>query len=96
MHIFRLSPYDVSLRLPHSPSSCTHISECDLLPGDILIRRYITSRTTVFEHIIHPYFTHSAFYMGNDQIAEAVGSEENPITVFRDTTMAKSAILAAK
>jgi len=41
-----------------------------------LIRRYITSRTWLVDKLAHPYFTHSAFYLGSDQLVEAVGTEK--------------------
>jgi hypothetical protein len=47
-----------------------------LLPGDILIRRYITKRTWLFDTLAHPFFTHVAYYVGGDQIVEAVGTEK--------------------
>ncbi len=76
--IFRLSPSQVNQILPTSTSSCQKISSCKLNPGDILIRRYITSRTWLMNKLAHPYFTHSAMYLGDDQIVEAVGTEQKP------------------
>ena len=78
-NIFRLSSDQISSSLLGVISQCKKINDCKLLPGDILIRRYITSRTWVFDRFVRPYFTHSAFYIGNDQIIEAVGKEKSPI-----------------
>lgn len=76
--IFRLSSDQISDSLNNTVSQCKKIIDCKLLPGDILIRRYITKRTWLVDKLAHPYFTHSAFYLGNDQIVEAVGTEKNP------------------
>ncbi len=78
-NIYRLSVYQISDSMSNVIPQCTKISDCKLLPGDILIRRYITQRTRLIDKLAHPYFTHSAFYLGNDQIIEAVGTEKNPI-----------------
>lgn len=75
--IFRVTPIQVSSYLQETDYKCETISECELLPGDILIRRYITSRTQVMDRMIDPYFTHSSFYLGSDTIVEAVGEEKN-------------------
>jgi hypothetical protein len=75
--IFRLSSDQISDSLNNTVSQCKKIIDCELLPGDILIRRYITKRTWLVDKLAHPYFTHSAFYLGNNQIVEAVGTEKN-------------------
>lgn len=75
--VFRLSIDQVNSALINDSSQCKIISDCKLLPGDILIRRYITDRTWLINKIADPYFTHSAFYLGEDQIIEAVGKEKN-------------------
>lgn len=75
--IFRLSPRQIQETLSTNISSCKKIINCKLVAGDILIRRYITERTWLVNKLAHPYFTHSAFYLGNDQIVEAVGTEKN-------------------
>jgi len=49
------------------------------MPGDILLRRYITPRVSMMDRFAHPYFTHSAFYIGNGDIVEAVGTEKRPV-----------------
>lgn len=90
VNIFRLSKSQVSGFLSNITSQCKKIADCILLPGDILIRRYITERTRTFDKFIHPYFTHSAFYLGNDQIVEAVGTEKNPKDEIQITTLSKS------
>lgn len=76
--IFRLSSDQISDSLNNTVSQCKKIIDCKLLPGDILIRRYITERTWLVDKLAHPYFTHSAFYLGDDQLVEAVGTEKNP------------------
>lgn len=75
--IFRLTSKQITSSLIGHVSQCTKLSDCKLLPGDILIRRYITSRTLIVDKFAHPYFTHSAFYLGEDQLVEAVGTEKN-------------------
>jgi len=76
--IFRLSYDQVSSSLNTTISQCNKIGDCKLSSGDILIRRYITSKTRPFDEFVHPYFTHSAFYLADDQIIEAIGTEKNP------------------
>jgi hypothetical protein len=75
---FRLSSNQVHAALSEELSLCATIVNCKLIPGDILIRRYITQKTWLMDKLTHPYFTHSAFYLDTDQIVEAVGTEENP------------------
>ena len=76
-NIFRLSLDQISTSLHKTVSRCKKIVDCKLLPGDILIRRYITQRTWLVDKLAHPFFTHSAFYLGSDQLVEAVGTEKN-------------------
>jgi len=90
LDIFRLSPKEISFSLSNTTRHCEKIRDCPLLPGDILVRRYITDRTRLFERVLHPYFTHSAFYMGNDKIAEAVGTEKNPADDIQVAEFSKS------
>lgn len=90
VNIFRLSQNQISVSLFDRTSQCRKIADCNLLPGDILVRRYITERTRIFDKFIHPYFTHSAFYLGNDQIVEAVGTEKNPEDEIQIATLSKS------
>lgn len=75
--IFRLSPEQVFQSFPYTAEKCKTIGDCKLLPGDILVRRYITNRTQLFDILVHPYFTHAAFYLGDGKIVEAVGTENN-------------------
>jgi len=88
--IFRLSPNEISRSLSGSTFQCKKLQDCLLLPGDILVRRYITERTWLFDTMIHPYFTHSAFYLGDDKIAEAVGEEKNPADDIQIAEFSKS------
>lgn len=76
--IFRLSSGKIFDSLTYIKPQCKKVDDCKLLPGDILIRRYITSRTWLVDKLAHPYFTHSAFYLGDDQLVEAVGTEKYP------------------
>lgn len=88
--IFRLTHNQVQTSLSTNMSLCNSIKDCKLLPGDILIRRYITKRTWLIDKLAHPYFTHSAFYIGNDQIIEAVGTEENSQDDIQIATLSES------
>ncbi len=88
--IFRLSSDQISNSLIDTIPQCKKINDCKLLPGDILIRRYITSRTWLVDKLARPYFTHSAFYLGNDQIVEAVGTEKNPEDEIQIAVLSKS------
>jgi len=74
--IFRLSSNQVSNSLSSIVPQCKKMSACKLLPGDILIRRYITPRTWLIDKLISPHFTHTAFYMGDDKLIEAGGTEK--------------------
>ena len=69
---------------------CQKIIDCDLKSGDILMRRYITDRTRVFDLYLHPYFTHTAFYIGDDKIVEAIGTEDNPKDEIQIATLSRS------
>lgn len=77
-NIFRLSSTQVIHILTTENSSCGTLDKCKLVPGDILLRRYITKRTWLMDKLARPYFTHAAMYLGNNQIVEAVGTENNP------------------
>lgn len=88
--IFRLSSAQISNSLITTKPQCIRLRDCKLLPGDILIRRYITSRTWLFDQVIHPYFTHSAFYLGDDQLVEAIGTEKNSKDDIQIDTFSKS------
>ena len=85
-----MSPNQVYKILSKKISTCQKISDCKLVAGDILIRRYITKRTWLIDKLAHPYFTHSAFYLGNDRIVEAVGTERNPEDDIQISTLSRS------
>ena len=89
-NIFRLSSNQVSNFLSNSKPQCRKIGDCKLFPGDILIRRYITKRTWLIDKLADPHFTHSAFYLGDNQIVEAVGTEKNPTDDIQIATLSKS------
>ena len=74
-NIFRLSKQEVEENL-YGKELCPSVTACPLQPGDILLRRYVTPKTRDFDTYIHPYFTHSAFYLGDGRIVEAVGTEK--------------------
>ena len=74
-HFFRLTKVQVEEALS-GKRLCQSITICPLQPGDILLRRYITPKTKDFDRYLHPYFTHSAFYLGEGEIVEAVGTEK--------------------
>lgn len=89
-NIFRLSEKEVNSSLNNKRLECISIKKCTLLPGDILIRKYTTKRTWLIEKIANPYFTHSAMYLGNDQIIEAIGNEKNSKDDIQIDTLSKS------
>ena len=94
-NIFRLSPDQIFELLPDAVSPCKEMSRCKLQAGDILIRRHITERTWIFDKLANPYFTHVAFYLGDDQFIEAGGKEENrkddiSVKTFSDSDWANS------
>ncbi len=76
--IFRLTPAEVRSILEKNPTQCTKLVECKLMPGDILFRRYITKTNQQFDELLNPYFTHSAMYIGNGEVFEALGDQETP------------------
>ena len=88
--IFKLSLNQIKAIPIKTTVECDEISECKLLPGDILIRRYITDRTWLFDKLIHPYFTHSAFYLGDNKIIEAIGSEKDQKDEIQMATLSSS------
>ena len=55
-----------------------------------MIRRYITSKTRFFDEFADPYFTHSAFYLGDGQIVEAIGTEKDRSEEIRILPLAES------
>lgn len=76
--VFRITYEQAISALPETPSGCVKLMDCKLQPGDILIRRYVTPVTEAFYETLNPYFTHTAFYMGNGEIFEAVGNYTAP------------------
>jgi hypothetical protein len=89
-NIFRLSSDQVLNLLKESDTQCNKIKDCKLLPGDILIRRYITKRVWLIDKLAHPYFTHSAFYLNDNQIVEAAGVEKNRTDDIQIATFSES------
>ena len=47
--IFRLSSDQIQNSLFGNNSQCQKLRDCTLLSGDVLVRRYITSRTWIFD-----------------------------------------------
>lgn len=88
--IYRQSKIQIHNSLSGTESQCKKISDCIILPGDILIRRYITQRTWLIDKLANPYFTHSAFYLGNDRLVEAVGTEKNKTDDIQISNLPKS------
>lgn len=76
--IFRLSYEQVYSVVNQNPTECKKFVECKLIPGDIIIRRYITNVSELFSTTLDPYFTHAVFYLGNDEIFEALGDYGKP------------------
>ncbi len=88
--VFRLSKTDVQIMLSKSNQTCKKIMDCDLAPGDILIRRYVTPTTKEFNSILHPYFTHVAFYEGEGKIVEAIGRQKKHEDEIRTAELANT------
>ena len=79
--IYRLTENEVKQHVKIDKAqtiNCTSIIDCDLKPGDILIRRYVTRELFRINFLMRPYFTHSAIYVGDGKIVEAIGSQKNP------------------
>ncbi len=89
-NLFRLTSRQVSDSLNGVVSTCNSIIQCQLEPGDILVRRNITDRTRVMDKFAHLYFTHVAFYMGNDQLIEAGGIEKDSRDDIKTVALSKS------
>ncbi|MFZ2523609.1 MAG: hypothetical protein WAW92_04460 [Minisyncoccia bacterium] len=87
---FRISYEDVISNLNETEIKCRKISECKLKPGDILLRRYLTPQTVDFDRLFDPYFTHSAFYLGDDLIFEASGYIPNKDDQVELSTLSES------
>lgn len=77
---FRLSENEVlNLSQEIKDVSCKKIKDCDLLPGDILIRRYVTERTQLLDDFFKPYYMHASIYLGENQYFEALGFLEEKV-----------------
>lgn len=76
--VFRLSKETALSMIRGSERVQCHNTLNCIQPGDILIRRKITEQTEFFNAIANPYFTHTALYLGDGLIVEAVGSQPNP------------------
>ena len=87
---FRLSYEEIKTSLENNPTQCKKFVNCKLIPGDIIIRRYVTKVTDLFSKTLNPYFTHSAFYFGNDELFEAVGNYGPPKDQILITKLSKS------
>lgn len=86
----RLLDTEVHAILAQATSPCIKIADCVLEPGDILIRRYITEGSLFTQTALGLYFTHAGFYLGNDQIVEAYGREENRLDGIRTDSFSTS------
>jgi hypothetical protein len=74
---FRLLPAEVSQILSGKTSSCLKMKDCNLQPGDILLRKYVTKDSWLTDTVVGIHFTHLGFYLGNDQTVEAHGKEKD-------------------
>lgn len=88
--IFRVSQEQVSFLLNDIDPECEDIKKCRLLAGDILIRRHLTERTGKPARLANSYFTHSAFYIGDGLIVEAIGTEKNQEDEIRVTKISET------
>ncbi len=88
--VFRLSYEQIHSTLRETNPVCVKFSECKLEPGDILIRRYITHVSDLFSKTLNPYFTHSAVYLGNDELFEALGNYLPPKDQIQITKLSES------
>ncbi len=82
IYIFRNRNNFYSLQKEDVPVSkilqkCNELNKCRLEKGDILIRRYMTKNVWLLTKFTHPHFTHSAIYIGNNEIIEASGKEKD-------------------
>lgn len=89
-NVFRLSYEQIVLSLEKTASTCQKFSECALVPGDILIRRYVTNTSDLFSKYLNPYFTHSAMYLGQDEVFEALGNTETPENQIKISKLSES------
>lgn len=70
---------------------CDTILQCNLVPGDILVRRYMTSRTQIPASIFKAHYTHASYYVGDGEIVEAFGYDRsNPSQEIRSTLLMNS------
>ncbi len=77
--LYELSKKEVYAILDDYKSSyVSNLQTVSLEPGDILIRQLRTPRTAFLEDNTDLFFTHSAIYLGSNEIAEAIGYEDNP------------------
>jgi hypothetical protein len=76
--VFRLTKEELVGYTKDVPVQCRKFSNCKLMPGDILIRRYVTQKTQLLDQFFHLYFTHAAVYLGNDELFEVIGGDETP------------------
>ncbi len=74
-NIFTISKSEVLHIVSDFESECDYFNECHLIPGDILLRKLSTSRTRFLESFADIYFTHTAMYIGDGKIIEAIGRE---------------------
>ncbi len=89
-NVFRLSYEQINTSLEQTSFECRKFTDCKLQPGDILIRRYVTPVTTLVDETLNPYFTHSAFYLGNDEMFEALGNYLGPEDQIQITKLSES------
>lgn len=88
--VFRLSFEQTNSSLEKIEPQCVKFSECKLQPGDIIVRRYITMVTDLFSKTLNPYFTHSAIYLGDDELFEALGNYLEPEDQIQITKLSES------
>lgn len=77
VNIYTTDISEVAHTLNNRTRTCTVFRKCDLLEGDILIRRLKTERTHFITTFSDAYFTHVATYIGENSIVEAVGNEKD-------------------
>lgn len=92
--VFRLSYAEITTSVGNNSSQCKKFKDCTLQPGDIIIRRYVTNASELFNDLLDPYFTHSAIYLGNDELFEALGTNESPENQIRITKLSERDWLA--
>jgi len=75
--VFRVSRSQVMQELSSKKSLCETLNTCSILPGDILIRKYMTQRIQYIDKPLNIFFTHAAFYLGDGKLFEVFGPEKN-------------------